>query len=176
MSKLTSPHNTIKRSQRLKGFSYVEVLLAAMIMSILMVSAVRLFGNLGRSGRDTTDQAAAAELAIQMIEEIKSQQYKDPNAANEFGPGANETGETRIGFDDIDDYQGWSACPVETRRGGAYDEYPHLTRSVTVRHVAADDFTHTVSDDQGFKEVTITVSNGELTLAQQKYVIANTQP
>lgn len=156
-----------------RGLSYVEVMLATVIMSVLLVAAVRLFANLGRSALHTSDAAAAATLAVEMIEEIRRLPYKDPYAAAQFGPGDGETDSGRVGFDDIDDYHNWSACPPEDRAGQPYSQYPRLTRSVTVRHVEADDFTQPAgASDEGFKEVTITISTSDRTIAKQRYVLA----
>ena len=155
------------------GLSYVEVMLATVIMSVLLVAAVRLFANLGRSALHTSDAAAAATLAVEMIEEIRRLPYKDPYAAAQFGPGDGETGAGRTGFDDIDDYDNWSACPPEDRSGQSFSQYPRLTRAVNVRYVEADDFTQASgTSDEGFKEIIVTISTSDRVVAQQSYILA----
>lgn len=161
------------------GFSYVEVLLSAVIISVLTVSAIKLFANLGRSTQATTQADIAAMLAVEMIEEIKDRHYEDPVASGEsLAPEFDEILPTRINYDDIDDYNNWSACPPQDRFGQPYWQYPDITRSVVVSYVAADDFTiHTANDqDEGFKEVIITITNNNNnnTIIQQRYVIADT--
>jgi len=163
-------HSLLWRS---RGLSYAEVMLATVIMSVLLVAAVRLFGNLGRSALHTTDAAAAGRLAVEMIDEIRRQAYADPETADEFGAGADETGSGRADFDDIDDYNNWSACPPEDRSGQPQSRYSSLTRSVTVRLVQADDFTQpSGTSDQGFKAVTITISSPDRIIERQRYVLA----
>jgi type II secretory pathway pseudopilin PulG len=170
--KLNKQTNTSYVRYRRAGFSYVEILLAAVIISVLLVSALRLFGNIGRSRQTITEQDLSASLALQMIEEIKQLPYRDPLVPDEFGPGADETA-NRAAFDDIDDYDGWTASPPQSRDGTPLNQYVDLTRSVTVRYVAADNFELTAALDEGFKEVTIIISKNASQLTQQKYVIAD---
>jgi len=175
MEALNVPNKQLYRQSIHRGFSYVEVLLTSVIISILLVSAVRLFGNIGRSRASAFGRDIAAHLAIEMIEEIRQQSYQDPQSPGAFGREAGETALMRSTFDDIDDYDGWSSSPPIDRTGQPYSNYDYLTRSVAVRYVQADDFTQETEDeDEGFKEVTITVSHAENILAQQIYVIADT--
>jgi len=108
-----------------------------------------------------------------MVEEIKQQFYKDPDGSLVLGRELDESGADRSDFDDVDDYRNFSDCPPEQRNGDALSQYNDFTRAVSVRYVTADDFTQTAVIDEGFKEVTITVSRSGQILAQQIYVIAD---
>ena len=175
MTNKTNKTKLFPRSVTRAGFSYVEVLLAALIMSVLLVASVRLFGNLGRSRQAVNDGDTAAYLALEMIQAIKQLPYHDCDEGNdEFGPGTDEMTGSRAVFDDADDYHNWSANPPQDHNGNPYNNYRDLTRSVIVRYVAPNDFTITSSDNQGFEEFTITVSRDKKILAQQIYVIAQT--
>ena len=166
MNRLTSKYT---------GFSYVEVMLSVIIVSVLVVSGLRLFANIGSGKNVTTDQNSAADLAIKMIEEIKDQYYKDPDTeTGQLGPEAGENTSARSDFDDIDDYNNFSESPPHDRDGLELPQYADFTRSVTVRYVCDDDFTKTAEYDEGFKEVVITINRNEKTLSQQTYVIADT--
>ena len=165
-----------RRSARLwgrPGFSYVEVLLCSVIISIILVSGLRLFGNLGRSQQVFLDQSSADFLALQMIEEIKQQFYKDPDGSLVLGREPGESIVDRVDLDDVDDYHGFSECPPKRRNGAVLPQYDVFTRTVSVRYVTADDFTQTAVSDEGFKEVTITVSRSGHVLTQQIYVLAD---
>ena len=155
------------------GFSYVEVLLSSVIISIILVSGIRLFGNLGRSNQVLLDQSSVDFLALQIIEEIKQQFYRDPDGSPVFGREPNESAVDRSDFDDVDDYHNFSDNPPKRRNGDALTQYAEFTRQVTVRYVQADDFTQAAVGDEGFKELTITVSRSGHILAQQIYVIAD---
>ncbi|MCP4708425.1 MAG: hypothetical protein GY869_07365, partial [Planctomycetes bacterium] len=142
------------------GLSYVEVLLASVILSVLIAAAVQLFGNLARSQSFATDQDGAKFLALEMTREITRRYYADPQMNRINGVEFNEIGPNRGLWDDIDDYHKWQSCPPVDRWNTPYKDLAHLTRSVDVQYVAANDFTQIVADDQGFRSVTITVRNG----------------
>ena len=170
------PTDSCRCSARLwgrPGFSYVEVLLSSVIISIILVSGLRLFGNLGRSQQVLLDQSSADFLALQMVEEIKQQFYEDSNGSPVFGREPYESAADRSDFDDVDDYHNFSACPPQRRDGDVLKQYNKFTRTVSVRYVTADDLTQTAVSDEGFKEVTIAVSRSDQILAQQIYVIAD---
>ena len=175
MSKLIPRNSNIRRKLVGIGLSYVEVLLASVIMAVLLVSAVRIFGNIGRSSRMVADQDSAARLALEMIQEIKQLPYKDPASAiqGDLGPETDEKGSYRSLFDDVDDYHGWSASPPQDRTGEDLIPYSHLTRNVKVYFADAGNFKQPVLSDEGFKAVAITISQADKTLAQQTYVIAD---
>lgn len=147
------------------------MLLSAVIIGGLLVAAVQLFSNLGRSQQSITDQTAADLLALEMIQEIKQWPYADPAGPNNLGPESDEISTGRFLFDDIDDYHNWSASPPQDRFGNHLDQYGDLTRSVEVFFVAADNFQETSSANEGFKKVVITVHRNDQILTSQKYII-----
>jgi len=149
--------------------------MAGVILSGLLVAAVGLFANLGRSRQTLLDADVAADLAVSLMEEIKQQAYADPTQSG-FGPEPGEAGLTRALFDDVDDYHNWTETPPQDRLGNALPRGAGLTRSVQVRYVAANDFTKTAAADEGFKEVQIAVRRGGPTLARQTYVVADVPP
>jgi len=156
---------------RISGLSYVEVVVSITILAILTVAAMELFGNLGRSKSAILSQDEGNYLAIEMIREIMQKYYQDPNNSDEFGIGADEIKPNRRQMDDVDDYHNWSQSPPQDRRGTSLTQYAHLTRSVQVRYVEADDFSETAENDEGFKEVTITIKNQGNPITEQVYVI-----
>ena len=150
--------------------------MTSVIMSILLVSALKLFGNLGRSQQSLMGHESAGMLIINLLAEIEQQNYQDPAAVNDtLGREMGESAVARSNYDDIDDYHGWTANPPEDQSAQPYTQYSHLTRSVLVRYVAANDFTQTVGTDQGFKEVTITIIRNAAneTLEKRKFILAN---
>ena len=176
LSNLTNRTKLVYRSHLRPGFSYVEVLLASVIISILLVSGLRLFGNLGRSQQSTTGKEYAGTLITSLLSEIEKQNYRDPEATDDtLGRETEESDTSRSNYDDVDDYDGWTANPPEDQLEQPYSQFSHLTRSVTVRYVMSDDFTQSAATDEGFKEVTITVSRspgGEM-VQERIFVLAN---
>jgi Tfp pilus assembly protein PilV len=165
------PFSCPRRTGASSGLSYIEVVISITILSILVVAAMQLFANLGRYKSALLNQDDGGYLAMEMIREIMQKSYRDPNNANEFGIGTAEVTTGRLLMDDIDDYHNWTQSPPQNRTGDPLTQYDHLTRTVQVRHVQADDFSITALADEGFKEVTITIKNKETPLTQQVYVI-----
>ena len=172
-STLTNPYRRSACFWSASGFSYVEVLLSSVIISIILVSGLRLFGNLGRSQQVLLDQSSADFLALQMMEEIKQQFYKDPDGSLILGREPDESTVDRGDLDDVDDYHNFFECPPKRRNGAVLSQYDDFTRTVSVRYVTADDFTQAAVSNEGFKEITITISCSGRILAQQIYVIAD---
>ena len=153
--------------------------MTAVIMSVLLVSALKLSGNLGWSQGAATGEDSAGTLILNLLGEIEKQDYRDPAAADEtLGRETGELATARANYDDIDDYHNWSATPPEDQAGTPYDQYSHLKRSVSVRYVLANDFSQTAAGDEGFKEVTITISRspGDEPVEERKFVLANYRP
>lgn len=161
-----------KPPAKCRGFSYVEIMLTAVIMSVLVVAGLQLSGNLGRSSRNALDQDLAGKLALDLIREIKDLRYKDDNQPTHFGLESDEDPDDREDFDDIDDYHNWSAAPPVDRDGNVVGP-ADLTRSVIVCYVQASDFTSVNGADQGFKQVIISIHRGDLLLAEQIYILAD---
>jgi len=157
-----------------RGFSYVEILISVVLLAVIFTAGMTLYGNLGRSGQDTIDQDFAAELCLEMIKEIKALDYADPESPN-TGIACEEGGTTRTGYDDIDDYDNWSATPPQSLEGTALSRYAGLTRCVAVEHVSSGNFDQVLSDtnDQGFKRITITIKRDDREITRQIYIIAD---
>jgi type II secretory pathway pseudopilin PulG len=161
------------RKRRGGGFSYMEMLVSAVIISVLLVAGLRLSGNLARSQQGAVELDNANRLTLLLIEEMKGQAYTDPQQPSNFGREGDETAANRSGFDDLDDYANWVKQPPDDSSGRSLSQYPDLSREVQVRFVAANNFTQTVTTDQGFKAVTITVRRGNRIVTQNEYVFAN---
>ena len=122
--------------------------MATLIMSVLLVAGLQMFANLGASQGAMVNREEAAFLVVNLAEEINKRNYDDPEASGAIGTDVGEALDTRSDFDDIDDYDGWSANPPQDRQGNTYDQYSNLTRSVSVQHVQANDFTQTAAGDE----------------------------
>lgn len=84
----------------------------------------------------------------------------DVGGTNYIGTETGEGTSTRADFDDVDDYDGWTASPPVERDGTAVAGYDGWTRNVTVEYInplapggAA------VNSDAGAKRITVTVTD-----------------
>ena len=115
-----------------RAFTLVEVVLTILIVGVGLVASVR------------------AMLP-----------YEDPDGSIKFGPEDNEAPNptTRADFDDIDDYDGWTASPPQKKDGQTEPDCASYTRSVIVQSTDHDDFNNIDGDDASKpKRITITVS------------------
>ena len=103
-----NPHRFSRR--RRSGFSMVEALIAVTITTIGGAALLTSIGAAVRTSTDAAHRAVARGLAEQMIDEIAAQRFPAP-----INP--TPSGTSRSSFDDIDDYDGWSARPPQDREG-----------------------------------------------------------
>jgi hypothetical protein len=88
----------------------VEALIAVTITTIGGAALLTSVGAAVQTSTDAVHRAVARGLAEQMIDEIAAQRF--PAATN-----PTPAGTSRSSFDDIDDYDGWSARPPQDRQG-----------------------------------------------------------
>ncbi|MDY6843556.1 MAG: type II secretion system protein [Thermodesulfobacteriota bacterium] len=150
-----------KRSQ--KGISFLEIMASVVIMSILLFGFTFVF----TEGRNSINEMGKRRIALclvqQMTEEIKSQNFEE--AIDTFGLEEGESDTSRQDYDDVDDYNGWSASPPQRKDGTPMDsinppDYKNFKREVEVANVSDDNFTD-VQDDGSTdsKRITVTVSS-----------------
>jgi type II secretory pathway pseudopilin PulG len=134
----------------------MEVTVSTLLVGIVTVGAMRSLGSSVKSGTETASKTQAVLMAEEMIIEILSQDYSEPDGIPVFGRDNGESADTRATWDDVDDYHNWSASPPVDRSGDpiASDEWQ---RTVTIDHVAADDLQTSLGtdNDQGVKRITV---------------------
>lgn len=118
------------------GFSLLEVLVSAFILSILSVSVVHGLTTLEIESRIAKDRMKAVLLAADLREEILSKASVDPNGSPLMGRETGESGEGRLGFDDQDDYQALVDRPASDISGVYLPGMERLWRSVRIESVA----------------------------------------
>ena len=107
------------RSRR--GFTLVEALISTSLLAICG-SALLLGLSTALATTDMAlEQTTAAGMAAQLMDEIAGKRYAAPGAGGRefpFGPSAYEqSGTGRERFDDIDDYNGYTANPAKDAWG-----------------------------------------------------------
>ena len=149
-----------------QGLSLIEVMVSLLIISIGLVG----FGMAIPMQKDNVgamqEERIALLLAKQMMEEIQSKAYEDPNQTPVlFGlePGENAP---RKNFDDVDDYAGIDENPPQYPDGTLMDgnegrpDYQNFRRQVIVQNV--DDSNYSLTSSNGAtdsKRITVTVSS-----------------
>lgn len=120
------------------GFTFVEIILAILLLAIVVPPLLNLFANITMAGVQSDVIPQAASLAVELMEEIKSRQFdeltqKDGNGnwSTTLGTDAGESAANKATFDDVDDFNGWTQ-----NFGSGLAQY---TATVTVAYVASND-------------------------------------
>ncbi len=148
------------------GFSLVEVSICVLIVAVVLVAALTALGGSGVGMQRITDRGRGKLLAQMLMSEILQQDYREPDGTPAFGPESSEgLAGSRIFFDDVDDYNGWSAQPPQDKDGTPLAELANWRRSAAVAWVDPADLTQVSGSDTGLKRITVTVSNNDVVAA-----------
>tara|TARA_R110002096_G_scaffold173781_9_gene348933 strand:+ start:125109 stop:125633 length:525 start_codon:yes stop_codon:yes gene_type:complete len=147
-----------------RAITLAETVISMLLVGFVIVSTLSIVGPIARSTTVHADRLIAANLANELSEEIASKLWTSPiNDDIDFiGPGA---GETRLTYDDIDDFHGWSSSPPKNSYNGPYSTMKEWTRSVKVAHVLLEDPTIESKTYTGLKRVIVTVNKNGTDLA-----------
>lgn len=157
-------HTIQLRARPRRGLTLVEAVMACLVVSILLVAALRAAGTASIYQYKTADRARARSLAGQLLTDILSLSYEDPSAPV-FGLESGESSNSKINYEDVDDFNGWTESPPQDRDGVAMDELSNWQRSVSVAWVSNTTPTTVSATETGVKRITVTVKKNNVTLA-----------
>lgn len=141
------------------AFTLVEVILTILVVGVGLTASMRALPVIMKTSRAVREGLVAQRLATDLLAEIALLPYTDPGDDVKFGTEDDESAATRAAFDDIDDYDNWTASPPQKKDGTAETGADGYTRSVLVQCVNITDFTHLEGDSQTRpKRIVITVS------------------
>ncbi|MBK9121204.1 MAG: hypothetical protein IPM18_16605 [Phycisphaerales bacterium] len=143
---------------RRRALSMIEVTISAAIVGVMLVAALQavMVARVGQFRIAT--HARGALLAQDLLAEIMRCPYVEPGATvDSIGPDAGETGSTRAGFDDLDDYHGWTESPPRTRTGESLTWAVGYERVVEVVWVRPEPGFPVSADPTGLKRITVMV-------------------
>lgn len=162
------------RNPKSPGFSLVEVVAATMIVGLMMVAALNSLGAATKSSQSIGNQAVALGLADELMAEILQLPYKDPSQTPVLGRESGEAASPRSGFDDIDDYNGYSQSPPRYRDGTVMPDRSDWRHSVSVSFVSPGNPTTAVGSDQGAKLISVVIEYQNETIEQQYAIRTDT--
>ena len=144
-----------------RGFSLVEVVICIGIVGIMLVAALNTVAVAKTMERKIGERTRGLLLAEQLMSEILITDYADKDGgADSFGLGSVENTGDRSEFDDVDDYDNWSASPPQNKDGTEITHLTGWTRSVDVAWVTSTNLNSAVSSNTGIKRITVTVKFG----------------
>ncbi len=166
-----------KRSTACLGSSLVEVVVSTLLVGLVLVTALDGVGSAVRTTRALSDQLDGHAYAAELMAEILSKPYTDPeegDANATFGIESDEPSPAtnRLALDDIDDFNGWTeGSALATREGAARMDTAGWGRAVEVVKLNHNNATSVIGDsasDKGVRRITVTVTSptGQVTTLQ----------
>jgi len=146
-----------------RGLTMVEAVISMLVVGVMLVAALKTVGAARLTERKTGERGRGVLLAEGLMSEILEQSYADPESGvGSFGLGVDELGDgSRLLWEDVDDYDGWSATPPEEKDGTPLSGFDGWSRSVEVRWVDPADFSQVRIAETGVKRITVTVANND---------------
>jgi MSHA pilin protein MshD len=151
----------LQRRRREGGFTLVEVVISSVVVSLMLVAALTTLGTVARDYGVTREYQVGRLLGETLMAEILQQSYVDVNDPSGFGVETGEGTATRVDFDDLDDYDGWSSNPPEGKDGSAVSGTDGWTRSVTVQWADVLDPGTDMGSDSGLKRIEVSVTSSQ---------------
>ena len=145
------------------GLTLVEVVISTILVSFLMVTALRTTANVFQTWTVAADQSEGHFLAQQLMSEVMQQNYQDPEEpSDDLGVNSGESTGDRSTFDDVDDYKDYTASPPKDRTNTAISGYDGWTESVVIKKVSNGNPTNERNDsfsEQRLKKISVTVTS-----------------
>ncbi len=139
----------MRRIRSSQGFSQLEVVIATLISSVLLISSLQSVGASFAGKRMNGDDGRGHLFAQELLEEILELPYVASGPPTP--PVMN-----RAVFDEINDYAGYSEVGLRKKDGTAIPNGEDWSRSVAVVFVTANNLTMTSGTDTGVRRVTVT--------------------
>lgn len=169
---------------RLRGLTLVETIVSLLVISVGVVGVLSTMNVSIRHGADPMRQKQMTAIAESLLAEVLQQPFTfcdpdDPrastatlsgttptcdNPANDQNKGggaltsATPAGETRLSFDNVADYGGWSVNPVSDVSGIASSEVAGYKARVDIDRVGSSLFALPAAEDGAVLRATVTVS------------------
>ena len=161
-----------------RGFTLVEAAISIGLVSVLLVAALNTVGSARIGQHNTLARGRGHLLAEDLMAEIMRQSYADPEDVGsvDLRDGSpipsvmtidsGEQGGSRTDFDDVDDYNGWTATPPEEKGGKDYPNLTGWTRSVSVERLDPTTRSLSPASELGLKRITVTVVHDGVPVAE----------
>ncbi|MCA9107600.1 MAG: hypothetical protein KDA83_19450 [Planctomycetales bacterium] len=160
--KATTSSEGSRRRWARYGWSQMEVVATTLLVAVVMVGAMKGYQHAQWSNADITLRAAAVSHAQKLLAEVVTRRFEEAEGTNLLGLDASESPSNRAGWDDVDDYQGYSD---QSPAWGVSSGLAPWARTVEVRHVEPLDPTVGSNSRTGLKEVRVRVSQDGQELA-----------
>ncbi|MEM9417884.1 MAG: hypothetical protein AAGA25_02365 [Planctomycetota bacterium] len=154
----------------------METAIATLLVGGLFVVAMNLVGASKLTQSRYADREQALILAEDLLNEILSRPYEDPDGGVVFGIELGESLNLHVSLDDADDYHNFTESPPTDASGNTIPGAERFTRKAVVYWVEADAPVAPQSSETGVKRVVVQVLIGEKKLAQLTGLMTSAWP
>jgi type II secretory pathway pseudopilin PulG len=129
--------NTAKRAKaRRGGFSLAESVVSTLIVGFLLITASRSVSTSVLTQTKTAEMVKANVLADSLLSEIMSLNYMEPGqTVSAITRESGESGGSKVTYDDVDDFNGWTEQPPQYRDGTAMANLSNWQRRAFVQWI-----------------------------------------
>lgn len=150
-----------------RGFTLIESIISILVVGVMFVASMSVLSQSRLSRFIAADGMQGQLLAESLMSEILQQSYQEPvDAFSSSGLDVGEDPLVRAMWDDVDDYEGWTASPPQDKYGVAMTGLSGWTRSVEVVYVKPDDLDFQVGADLGIKLIVVAILHNERQVAK----------
>ncbi len=156
-SRVPSPESRVPFLQR--SFTLVETAVSILIVSVMLAAVLNTVAAAGRGEALLAERARGLLLAQALLGEVLAQYYADPAyGPGSWGIGGDELTGNRSLFDDVDDYDGWTASPPQNKDGTTVPESTGYEQVVDVEWVDPNDLLTPVDAETGVKWIEVVIN------------------
>ncbi|MEK6726174.1 MAG: type II secretion system protein [Deltaproteobacteria bacterium] len=145
-----------------KGFTLIEVVMVIVLLGIMLPGIMMYFIQGVKDSVDSQRRTTAIFLAEGLMEEIRSKRWDEVAVINATCSNASVIGtdaEARIGYDDIDDFNGINNTPPSDSQGAAMLNYAGFQQQVTVSYVNPAALDTAVGGPTCYKRILVTITD-----------------
>lgn len=149
-----------------KGFTLIEVVMVIVLLAIVVPGIMLYFTQGVKDSAYSQRRNIAIFLAEAMIEEIRSKRWDETASINLTCGNASavlgaDAGETRINFDDIDDFNAVvSISPPQNSQGASLGSaYQGFSQTVQIWYVNAGSLDTQVAGPTCYKRILVTITD-----------------
>ncbi len=164
----------LRLRRRAGAFTLMETIISILVIGVIVVTSMNTVGAAKMAEYRHTAQSRGLLLAQDLMTEILQHPYQDPVDGSGMGPGSSEaaTGNRSL-FNDVDDYNDWSASPPQYASGAAITWAHGYRRQVSVTWLNAGNLGTAASVESGIKMITVTVIKNDQVLVELKATRTN---
>ena len=149
------------------GFTLIESIISILVVGVMFVASMSVLSQSRLSRFISADALQGQLLADALMSEILQQSYQEPVVEfSSLGVDVSEDPEVRTMWNDVDDYEGWTASPPQDKYGVAMTGLSGWTRSVEVSYVNPNNLRTPVGSNTGIKIIVVTVLHDERQVAK----------